>query len=192
MSNKLRENVTSQKIHSIEIKKLKGILNLKPLSFEPNFITVILGPNGCGKSTILHALAAVYMPVSKKAGENFKLIDFFPASPDSIWNGSNFKISISYRNENGHEVNEETYYGKGEEKGSRWYKRYSRRPKREIYYMGIDQCVPVIESEKKSNISYVTSEVPPEFSEEILSTASQILNKKYKKLNKYIQPNGKV
>lgn len=37
------------------------------------------------------------MPEKDFPGEDNKLGDFFPRSPDSEWNGSSFLISMSYR-----------------------------------------------------------------------------------------------
>ncbi|UPZ08721.1 hypothetical protein [Escherichia coli] len=45
--------------------------------------------------------------------------------------------------------NELKNYGKADVRGSRWIQIYARRPLREVYYLGIDKCVPIIESEKR-------------------------------------------
>ena len=192
MTKSSKENITCQKLHSIEIEQLKGVSKLDCLSFEPHYITAILGPNSCGKSTILHALASVYMPNDADVGDNYKLIDFFPINPDSRWNGSKFNVCISYRNGKDFIEKEINEYGKGEERASRWTKRYSRRPKREVYYLGIDKCVPMIEMEKKAKFSYTTSVLSDEESRVVLSLASHVLNKKYVSINRNTQPNGRV
>lgn len=44
--------------------------------------------------------------------------------------------------------NELKNYGKADIRGSRWIQIYARRPLREVYYLGIDKCVHIIESEK--------------------------------------------
>lgn len=187
-----KEDISCQCIHSIKIEKLKGIFDLDLLSLEPKQMTAILGPNGCGKSTILHALASIYMPKKDQAGDNYKLINFFPSNPDSRWNGSKFSVVISYRNGKemiDHEVN---IYGKGDEKGSRWIKQYARRPKREVYYLGVDKCVPMIETEKKANFSYTTTDFPEYESDNILDSASYVLSKRYISADKHILSNGKI
>ncbi|WP_212715674.1 AAA family ATPase [Synechocystis sp. PCC 7338] len=43
------------KLHSLSVKFLKNISELK-ISFDGKDITGIFGANGCGKSTIIHAL----------------------------------------------------------------------------------------------------------------------------------------
>lgn len=184
------KSITGQKINSIKINKLKCISDLNELFFRPHALTAILGPNGSGKSTILHALASIYMPEEGFQGEDHKLGDFFPRSPQAEWNGSNFNINISYRRD-GVLVNSEIKnYGKAEDRGSRWVQIYARRPIREVYYLGIDKCVPMIESEKKNNVKYVTSNVNSALITTILTKASYILNKRYTSFNHHQKPNG--
>ena len=60
----------SQKITSLHIDKLKGLENLD-ISFEDKNVTAIFGANGCGKSTILHALACIYKGISQGAETNY-------------------------------------------------------------------------------------------------------------------------
>lgn len=54
--------ISQQVIHGLNITKLKGILALDEIRFDEKPLTAILGPNGCGKSTVLHALACCYRP----------------------------------------------------------------------------------------------------------------------------------
>ncbi|WP_226019898.1 AAA family ATPase [Serratia symbiotica] len=155
-------------------------------------MTAILGPNGSGKSTILHALASVYQP--KDVGENRKFNDFFPRSPDAEWNGSNLIITHSYRRGTETKNKEEEAFGKADENGSRWTKIYARCPFREIYYIGIDSCVPMIKSGKvkgSSKINYVTTVLEGAQENNLLEKASDVLNKKYKKINENKLVNGK-
>ncbi len=127
--------------------------------FKPHALTAILGPNGSGKSTILHAIASIYMPEEGFPGEDHRLMHFFPRSPHAEWNGSDFIVNLTYRKDGVMIENELKNYGKADIRGSRWIQIYARRPLREVYYLGIDKCVPIIESEKKNNIQYETSSV---------------------------------
>ncbi|MGV3979035.1 AAA family ATPase [Citrobacter freundii] len=185
-----RKSITNQKINSIKIHKLKCINELNEIFFSPHPLTAILGPNGSGKSTILHALASIYMPEEGFRGEDNKLGDFFPRSPQAEWNGSSFNINISYRR--GAELieNENKNYGKSDNRGSRWVQIYARRPMREVYYLGIDKCVPMIESEKNNNVKYETSNVSSDLITTMLAKASYILNKRYTSFNQHQKPNG--
>jgi ABC-type cobalamin/Fe3+-siderophores transport system ATPase subunit len=54
-------NRSQQRLKSIKIHYLKSINDLT-ISFEDKNVTAILGPNGNGKSTILHSIACVYKP----------------------------------------------------------------------------------------------------------------------------------
>ncbi|HHH0823796.1 AAA family ATPase [Yersinia vastinensis] len=186
------KSINNQRINSIKINKLKCINELNKISFDPHPLTAILGPNGSGKSTILHALASIYMPEEGFPGEDNKLGDFFPRSPQAEWNGSNFNIDISYRRDSTLIRNEIKNYGKAESRGSRWIQIYARRPMREVYYLGIDKCVPMIESEKNNNVKYETSNVNNQLITLMLTTASYILNKRYTNFNHHQKPNGSI
>lgn len=191
MPQEQQPKTTQQVINSIYFGQLKCLHNFS-IDFEPHAVTAILGPNGSGKSTILHALASVYQP--KDAGENRKFNDFFPRSPDAEWNGSNLVITHSYRRGTETKNKEEESFGKADENGSRWTKIYARRPFREIYYIGIESCVPMIESEKvkgSSKINYVTTVLEGVQANNLLEKASEVLNKRYIKINENKLSNGK-
>ncbi|EMQ0910302.1 AAA family ATPase [Klebsiella michiganensis] len=182
--------ITNQILNSIKIGKLKCVNELNEIFFHPHSLTAILGPNGSGKSTILHALASIYMPEEGFPGEDNKLGDFFPRSPQAEWNGSNFSINITYRRDGVLTEKEIKNYGKADNRGSRWIQIYARRPMREVYYLGIDKCVPMIESEKDNNVKYETSNVNNALIITMLEKASYILNKRYTSFNHHQKPNG--
>lgn len=143
----------------LKIKQLKNIKDLD-MSFDKNKrLVAIFGENGCGKSTILYALACVFqnrkIKQTKKGkeiiihtiGEEYIFPDFFPTTSynntHNKWEGSELEISYLETNE----IKNKSYKKEG-----RWT-RYDRRPYREVYFLGIDICVPQIELEtKKSNI----------------------------------------
>lgn len=89
---------TSQQVtHSLSITKLKGILSLDEIRFDEKPLTAILGPNGCGKSTILHALACCYKPPAGSDQQNWRFRDFFTPTTDATWVGSSLKMVHSHR-----------------------------------------------------------------------------------------------
>lgn len=174
-------SISQQKLHKLEVKNLKNLKNLE-IDFDGSPITAILGPNGNGKSTILHALACSFEPNDK--GENYKFSNFFLPNTDALWNGSSMKITHSFRDDKIFHEKVIKEYVKTE---VRWTPRYASRPKRDVFYIGIDKCVPMIESEKKqAKINYSTKEVNEEVVNAVLEKASFILNKKYSKFNKHI------
>lgn len=145
-------SISQQRIKSINIVKLKQLENIE-CSFEGNNLTAILGINGCGKSTILHALACCYQPIDK--GENHKFSEFFLPSNYNAWEGSSFSIRYSYRENATERPNNTRSYKKT---ADRWT-RYVNRPKRDVYYVGINSCVPDIEKEKvRSKITIARNE----------------------------------
>lgn len=156
--------ISQQRLHQLEITKLKNIKDFC-ISFETKNITGILGPNGYGKSTILHALACCFQP-SDPNQEDYKFSNFFLPHPDALWTGSELKIVHTYRQERHLYEYVEKSYGKS---SIRWKPRYANRPVRNVYYFGVDSCVPLIEAEKrKARINYSTSTVSEQVINSIL------------------------
>lgn len=171
--------VSQQRLHKLEIERLKNIKNFS-ISFEDKKITGLLGPNGHGKSTILHALACCFQPLNEE-GEDYKFSDFFLPNPDALWEVSKLKIVHSYRQLEKFFKNEEETYQKS---SNRWRPRYMRRPIRNVHYFGIDKCVPLIEAEKRSvRINYSTINANEGNGKIILEKALYCLNRKYTAYN---------
>ncbi|ONM43033.1 hypothetical protein BXT89_15045 [Halopseudomonas pachastrellae] len=170
--------ISQQVIHKLVVQNLKNLNDLE-ISFDGAPVTAILGPNGNGKSTILHALACAFEPNGQ--GEDYKFSSFFLPNTDALWNGSKLEIVHSYRDDATMHDRAVRAYKKT---NVRWTPRYANRPKRDVFYIGIDKCVPMIESEKKNaKINYSTKAVTEEVIETILSKASTILNREYSKYN---------
>ncbi|MGB8690990.1 MAG: AAA family ATPase [Microcoleus sp.] len=168
--------ISQQRLHKLEIEKIKNIRDFC-ISFETKNITGILGPNGYGKSTILHVLASCFKPANKEE-KDYKFSNFFPPHPDNQWQGSQLKIIHTYREDSQQYENVETIYSKNVD---RWMPIYARRPTRSVLYFGVDSCVPLIEAAKRNNanIKYVTNQVNEQIINTILSKASYCLNRKY-------------
>lgn len=165
----------SQRIRSLSIKRLKGLNNLF-IDFEGKPLTAIMGVNGCGKTTILHALACAFKPYSGNASRNYVFSEFFTPNTDSRWAGSEFTLFYDHDLANPRFPHERTYK-KG---GDRWGPRYSTRLPRWVSYVGILESVPLIEQIKnRSHISLSRVNRPDPQSERVKLAAGHILNKQY-------------
>ena len=169
------ENVIfpKQRLTNIHINTLKGLKNLD-LPIEQN-LTAIMGVNGCGKSTILHALACIFKPY--KDGNDYKFSFFFTPNPDTDWKNSSLKVTYFDENDQ-REITRE--YKKDQD---RWAPRYTNRPMRDVFFMGIDTCIPEIEKEKQTSfINYSTASLEDADALKVIQMAAKILNKDYKNL----------
>lgn len=173
-NNKKEINVLPKyKITNIYIRELKGLQNLD-INISKNLVA-IMGVNGSGKSTILHALACMYAPYQHN--EDYKFSFFFTPNPNSDWSKS--KLQLTHIDENsGRTLNRE--YKKDID---RWMPRYNDRPKRDTYFFGIQTCIPEIEIERQTSyIDYSTNEDNNKYSQSIIKDAAHILNKNYEML----------
>lgn len=166
-------------IEYIYFKKLKGLHNVQ-IDFE-NPLTAIMGVNGAGKTTVIHALACVYRPDENGKGEDHHFPEFFVPNTDALWSGSEFLVA------NKMEKKKQTWeklpvreYSKASD---RWKPRYDNRPKRNVYYIGIDTCLPEIEKNvNNSRIQYTSETRSDKTSKKVLEAAALVLNKDYSSL----------
>lgn len=164
------------RITNLRIDHLKGLDHLE-ISFQKR-LTAIMGVNGVGKSTILHALACMFSPAGE--GENHKFNYFFTPTPDASWQGSRFQLT--YFDENTQSPVTRTY----QKVTDRWSPKYASRPKCDVFYLGIETGLPEIEKESQTSyIDYRTKEVSDRLTNRIISAAAQILNKDYEFLTNH-------
>lgn len=160
-------------ITHLYIESLKGLQHLD-ISFGRG-LTSIMGVNGAGKSTILHALACMFEPFHN--GENHQFNFFFTPTPDASWQGSS--LSLTYLDEN----TQTEVCRKYAKSSDRWTPRYSSRPKRDVFYIGIDSGLPAIEKERQTSfIDYLTDVDGDRLSSRVVTAASKILRKDYRQL----------
>lgn len=170
-------SVTQQHIESIKIEKLKNIQNLE-MDFSESPLIAIMGVNGAGKSTILHALACCYKP-DEVVRKDYKFSDFFLPNTYALWDDSKFEIKYSYRDGNKQYKDVKRNYQKQE----RWTPRYQGRPQRYVSYIGINSCVPDIESDNaKSFVTLTLNEQTDDTSVHILTDCKYVLNIPYTQL----------
>lgn len=169
--------ISQQRIESVHFTKLKNLKNLD-VDFSEKPLTAIMGVNGAGKSTILHALACCYKP-GTVARKDYKFTEFFLPNTFALWNDSDFTIRYSYREAERVYSNIEKRYSKNE----RWVPRYAKRPERYISYLGINTCVPDIEVDStKSFMRLTLSEQSDQTSEKIVQACKLVLNIPYERL----------
>lgn len=170
--------VHSQILHKIDIVKLKNLSKVS-IDFEGSPLISIMGVNGSGKSTILHALACVYKPIHD-TDENNKFTMFFPPTDHFDWSGTEFSITYSYKDDRKNYEKVSKKYNKQD----RWTI-YERRPERYVKFIGIKTCVPVIEFENKGQrIKYKATKIQTTPLDELIrNKAGFILNKNYESLH---------
>lgn len=166
-------------IESIKFTKLKGLHNVE-IDFEKP-LTAIMGVNGAGKTTVIHALACVYRPDDNGKGEDHHFPEFFVPNTDALWSGSEFfVVNKIEKSNNTWETQPVREYSKALD---RWKPRYDKRPKRNVYYIGIDTCLPEIEKNvNNTRIQYTSETRTDKVSKKVLEAAAMVLNKDYSTL----------
>jgi AAA15 family ATPase/GTPase len=138
-------------------------------------VTGIFGPNGCGKSTILHTLLCLYKPKLNSSLQDYKYSNFFISVDDNKWIGSKFSYSGSF-SINGNVRNFTKTINKTK---NRWLHDYGERPDRDIYFIGINTCVPEVEIDNHESIKLVDQVTAINHSEDIIKAARDIMNFNY-------------
>ena len=166
------------KLMSVFFKNLKGLKDAQFVFEKP--LTAIMGVNGSGKTTVIHALACAYQPPEGGKGENHRFSDFFVPNTDALWQGSEFYVVNEKIERDRTTILPSRKYGKAFD---RWSPRYGDRPKRNIYYIGIDSCLPEIEKSNTQNrIIYSSRRKEDRLSQKVIRDAAAILNKNYRSL----------
>ena len=93
---------------------------------------------------------------------------------------------LTYFDENTQTENQRKY----RKSTDRWSPRYTSRPKRDVFYLGIDSGLPEIEKERQTSyIDYHTSVSEDRLAERIVHIAAQILCKDYQSLTDHAVKN---
>lgn len=162
--------VIKQSLKRVEFTSLKRLKDAK-INFEGYEVTGIFGPNGCGKSTILHSLACIYRPLDGKGEKNY-FTRFFKSEKNQNWKNSYLRAFFEI---DGQIV--DRVYKKG---GDHWSPRLGKRLERTVKYIGIGTCVPDVEKEPLSRTRcYLTPAATLENVDEIISAAKRCLRHEY-------------
>lgn len=93
-NNLTKDSIPQQRLMNIHVDNLKGLKNLD-IDFDKN-LTAIMGVNGVGKSTIIHALACIYRPYHSE--EDYKFSFSLPLILIQIGKTVNFQLRIGMKN----------------------------------------------------------------------------------------------
>lgn len=160
---------------SLDIESLKGIKKAK-IDLTSR-LTAIMGVNGAGKTTVIHALACLYSPVDEK-GTNYRFMNFFIPTNDATWQGS--KLTLHYESKRPGDGAQWVAESKEYKKEADRWTRYEGRPKRNVTYLGINTCLPEIEcTETNCTINYTSTKKTEPKDAKVVETASYILGKPY-------------
>lgn len=184
---------TQHQLKSIKISRLKCLQNIE-ISFEHNNVTAILGKNGCGKSSLLQAIYCLYRPTAAQYQlynqrhrvnqfeeiPDSKFSHFFKNIDGTRWRDSELYANMTWRENERIILHPNKLYKKNNQ---RWSPRMSNKPIREIYYIGINTCVPAIEKAKRGLVTYHTHRTPIlQNSNLIIESAMRIMGVQYSQL----------
>jgi energy-coupling factor transporter ATP-binding protein EcfA2 len=168
------------KLSEFEIHKLKGVSDCKVM-FSPHSVTAIMGINGSGKSTILHALACCFKPVGVTSKPYNRFSDFFTPHTHSTWTDSKFILTSEYSifdNIKGAPKIEKTTTEYA--KNKRWTPIYERRPERESSYVGLQDLGTLSDNRGAGRYANYTSQKHPHKNLQIITKKlSYIIGREY-------------
>ena len=156
------------RINEVKIKNLKGISNCEILFPDDMNVTAIMGTNGSGKSTILHALSCIFKPIKYSSKNNNKFSDFFTPHKATTWAGSCFEVYFkqgvlepvpgkkpAFKKVENSSIISVTYEKKKSSRvrDSRWTPYYSRRLERESSFIGLQELATLSDDSTASRHS---------------------------------------
>ncbi|WP_084402519.1 AAA family ATPase [Cupriavidus sp. amp6] len=166
--------ISQQKLIKLEVEELKNLRDFE-LDFQAAPLTAIMGTNGSGKSTVLHALACAYSQPEEQ--EAYKFPMFFKPSTDALWAGSAFAIHYEQRDGVNYQRSLTQRYSKA---ADRWAPRYDKRPERSVRLITIRESVPEVETLGiNSMVHYRRSNLDGDTHNRVREAAGQILNRHY-------------
>lgn len=168
------------KIFKVEFTKLKRLMDLT-IEFPEKGVVALMGENGIGKSTVLHALACLYRPHEHLQVKKFDVgswwTDWFVPHTGNYWRGSSLRVHFS-------DSPDGVIYCKDED---RWQPRKSNRRERYNRFIGLQSCLPHIEVEsQKTRFEFVVSDLDlsAKKQQDMVDAASLILNRRYKTIKR--------
>lgn len=189
---------SQQRLVHIYTKQLKNLVDVTVKFEEEKRLTAILRPNGFGKSTLLHVLAASFKPARVKKGdtiafqgEDFPYSKFFPSTPHGAWANTQVDILYTFRNDGAPVPSTgaiQIRKGMGP-----WRPFSSSRPERETYFIGVTSAIPAIEKEwPTGKLRYKTHDLTDADSVEIRAKTGEILKREYTRFHSNVLPKQKA
>lgn len=168
----MEEKQFLKRVYYFQLKNIMGL----DLNLEGKEVTGVFGPNGYGKSTLLHSLLCIYQP--QKGSVNHKFSEYFKTDASFNYVGSKLEMFYEFHDGTSKQSKSKLFH----KRSDHWIHSYSERPARPVFFIGIDSCVPSIEVEKdkRQKINTVKdSSVVIVKKENILQAASYIMNRQY-------------
>ncbi len=177
---------TQQRLNQVHFGSLKNLKDVT-IRFDESPLTALMGANGCGKTTVLHALACIYAPPDLNA-PNYKLSTFFNPTRDSTWQGSAFTATYSEREGAVFFDRTNKAYAKA---ADRWTPRYDRRPVRFTRLITIRESVPEVEFVNAPGlVKYQRAARISLTDQAIMQAAGGIMNRNYDAYHSVTYDNG--
>lgn len=165
------------KLHFQKLKRLENVT----VELPEKGVVALMGENGTGKTTVLHALACLYKPHQQLQIEQGDhggwWTDWFVPHTGNLWNNS--KLTAFFTDS---QVGVD--YKKG---GDRWSPRKSNRRQRYCRYIGFKDCMPDIEKENlRSRFQFNLHPIGLSAAkrERFLNAARTILNRTYQDIQR--------
>ncbi|NYA15562.1 AAA family ATPase [Serratia fonticola] len=188
-----RQNIPAQlRLKEIQIQSLKGISDCTITFIADKKVTAIMGMNGSGKSTIIHALACCYKPRGATSKENNRFSDFFTPHDDNNWRDSGFTAHFyaGTLSNQGHQISfvptpaPDDVFTQLYSKVSRWQPVYARRPVKESIYLGLQTLGTLSDNLAASrHARYVSEDFQPgHIKQKILDSMCRVLEADYSDL----------
>lgn len=171
------------KLHFQKLKRLEDVT----IEFPEQGLVALMGENGTGKTTVLHALACLYKPHQQlqiaRGDPGSWWTDWFVPHTGNLWRNS--KLSAFFT-----DSPTGVDYKKG---GDRWSPRKSNRRQRYCRYIGFKDCMPHIEQENlRSRFQFNLHPIglSPAKREQFLNAACSILNRNYQDIQRATKSYG--
>jgi energy-coupling factor transporter ATP-binding protein EcfA2 len=165
------------KLHFQKLKRLENVT----IEFPEKGVIALLGENGTGKTTVLHALACLYKPHPHLQIERGDFgnwwTDWFVPHTGNFWRNSELKAHFT-------EIPEGITYKKLQD---RWSPRKDDRQQRYTRYIGFKDCMPHIEEEyqrSRFEFNLQALDLSAAKRNQLLGAARRILNRNYQDIQR--------